>query len=204
MADENSLKAPTSSASIVSGWTDITNIYTSNDQRAQSETLNSVMAGYNFGFSIPTGSVINGIIVSVEGYGAGNNASRRSLTAALSKDAGANVAGDVGASTDMGSGEAVTTWGASDSLWNTTWSVDDINSSNFAVRIAVSGSGGYIRYVDYVTVDVYYTSPSATNMQIVISETWKDVTNYQIIVGGTWKVVTGLQSIISGAWKTIF
>ena len=60
-------RSATASASIVTGWTDLTNVYSSGDAYAQSNTVGSIMSAHGLGFSIPTGSTILGIQVYVEG-----------------------------------------------------------------------------------------------------------------------------------------
>jgi len=119
------------------------------------------MAATGFGFNIPTGATILGIVVEVEGYGSGSQAARRGLSASPTKD-GTTKAGNTGSQTDMTTTtpeSGYKTWGTSSDLWGTTWTVTQINASTFGVLLQPAGTTGYSRFVDHVRVTVYYTPP---------------------------------------------
>ena len=63
---------------------------------------------------------------------------------------------------------------------------------------------GQVAYVDHIRIKVYYTETSGTNMQINISDTWKDVSAMKINIGDTWKDVTAVKQNIGDTWKDVF
>jgi hypothetical protein len=62
--------------------------------------------------------------------------------------------------------DATVTYGSSTDTWGTTWTLSDVNASNFGVRLKVnnpSTSASNTASVDYVSVTVYYAAiPSAS------------------------------------------
>ena len=59
-------------------------------------------------------------------------------------------------------------------------------------------------WVDHIRIKVYYTETSGTNMQINISDTFKEVPAMKINIGDTWKDVTAVKQNIGDTWKTVF
>lgn len=110
----------------------------------------------NFGFSIPPGSTINGIVVEVE----------RSDPNFRTADYSIRIlkAGVIGA-TDRSSGaaylsESYQTYGTAGDFWGETWTADDINDPGFGVAIAaqrsVGGAGATAGRIDHVRITVFY------------------------------------------------
>lgn len=117
----------------------------------------------NFGFSIPTGATIDGILVEWLCSSSGGN---------VYTDRARIVKGGVTKTTEkslyeLWSGSYVSYGGAS-YLWGETWTVSDINDSGFgAIISAISGnSGSKTGQVDYVRITVYYTEAAAGGMTI--------------------------------------
>jgi len=50
----------------------------------------------------------------------------------------------------------------------------------------------------------YEAAATGTNMQLNISDSWKEITKVQINIGDSWKNVTKAQVNIGDEWKTIF
>jgi hypothetical protein len=154
----------TASASIVTGWTDVANVYSSNDARAVAGLTTAVMAAYTAEFTIPAGATIDGIVASVEGHGNQAVGARRQLTVALTKDSGANQAGDAATVIELPqTTDSTQTRGGATDLWGATWTVSEINASGFGVRLQPSGqsNSSYERRVDHVEVTVHYTAAPA-------------------------------------------
>lgn len=149
-------------------WTNPSNATSSNDSRASVTVKAFVfpeshyLKATNFGFSIPAGATIDGIVVEIERYrsgggGAGTCADYRVRI----------VKGGTIGSTDKSSGvnwtgtEAYFTYGGSSDLWGETWSESDIEDSGFGVALAVGqGSGSAddsICQVDHMRITVHYT-----------------------------------------------
>lgn len=115
----------------------------------------------NFGFSIPAGATIDGIVTEIYRYGT----ETRTYDGAVKAVKGGTVQ-----STDLknatqwptssGTG-AYATYGGASNLWGTTWTHSDINASNFGVVLAAFYGfygGGSSATVDHVRTTVYYTS----------------------------------------------
>jgi hypothetical protein len=119
-----------------------------------------------FGFSIPTGATILGIVVKFE-----RSASVDGVDYPEIKDVsirlvkGGVISGDNKADlvTAWGTADSITPYGATsgvDGLWGLTWTASDINSSTFGVVMSVAaGAGLYtvVANVDHITIEVYYS-----------------------------------------------
>jgi hypothetical protein len=110
----------------------------------------------NFGFSIPSGYIINGISIEIE-RGDINNAKDYAVRIVKS--------GTIG-TTDRSlmpawSTEAYVSYGGATDLWGTTWTYSDINSLNFGVAFSCKKQGGGANpapKVDHVRISITYTN----------------------------------------------
>lgn len=112
----------------------------------------------NFGFSIPNGSIIDGIVVDVNCFS--EYASAYDLVVRL-------VKGGIISGTDLANGVVwddsqtlINTHGGSSELWGLSWTDSDINDSNFGVAISatnLSNKFGANVGIDHVKITVYYT-----------------------------------------------
>jgi hypothetical protein len=118
----------------------------------------------NYGFSIPAGATINGILVEIERRG-------ESEVAGYVKDYEVKIVkadGTIGSTnkadtvTHYPSTDTYKSYGGIADLWGETWSPTQVNDSDFGVVLSsslVSGGGpdyGY-PYVDHIRITVYYT-----------------------------------------------
>ena len=144
-----------------SAWSNPGNAAASDDTYATCSLVTGMASHYlkatNFGFAIPSGATIEGIILEVE----------KKATAAFGNVTDSRVrivkGGTVG-STDKGTGA---TWPAADEyvqyggvadLWGETWTDSDINSSTFGVVIAATtGSVSETASVDQIRLTVFYS-----------------------------------------------
>jgi hypothetical protein len=123
------------------------------------------LQGTNYSFSIPSGSTINGIMVTINKNSSGSQSPfLRDNVVKLIK--GGAIVGNNKAVTgvDWTTGSlATTTYGSSTDLWGvTTWTPADINNANFGVALsAINSNTNYNRdrtaTVDYMQITVYYT-----------------------------------------------
>lgn len=148
-------------------WSNPTNITASDNSSAAAistanETTNWLTAT-NFGFSIPTGATIEGIVFEFE---------RNASTLTGARHVNDSLIQSIKSGTIGGSdrSDSVTDWptatdvfysygGASD-LWGQTWTPADINASNFGVALSISitSDGAGVRgFVDSVRCTVYYS-----------------------------------------------
>ncbi len=149
------LTAGTSSGT---NWTTPGNTAASDDAYAiYNSTTQDDLILTNFGFSIPAGSTINGISVEREGNGSANPPAGRRYRMGLTKDA-TNLAGVRKADLNLpkNTDDTVTIGGASD-LWGSSWSAEDINSSNFGVLISDNNTSADTLNFDLIRVTVDYT-----------------------------------------------
>lgn len=145
------------------GWSNPDNAKTSNDSYATvsfaSQLISNYLKATNFGFAVPTGATINGILVDIE-------EKQASGTSIIDSRVRIVKGGTIG-STDKSTGatwpttEAYVAYGSSSDLWGDTWSVSDINGSTFGFVVSNSGSSG-IASVDDMRITVYYTPLSAS------------------------------------------
>ena len=145
-------------------WSSPGNVTASDDSRATAVTTAGQTTQYlkatNFGFSIPSGATINGIVVEFEvsaTVGSGSRDERIRI-----------IKGETIGSTDnrvlsplYSTTDSYVTRGSSSDLWGESWTDSDINSSTFGVAIACKNIfiklGTTIR-IDHVRITVYYTA----------------------------------------------
>ena len=121
--------------------------------------------GSNYGFAIPSGAAINGIIVYInKGVGASTNSIADNVVSLVK---GGTVTGSnlKSAASWPSNSIGLSTYGSTSNLWGATWTADDINSSGFGVVISAVSSSGSTRTlnVDYMQISVNYTSNGVMN-----------------------------------------
>jgi hypothetical protein len=116
----------------------------------------------NFGFTIPTGVTINGIIVSIQNKAEGGNNECDNEVKIVKSD------GSIGSTNKASATKWLTTkstftYGTSSDLWGESWDSSKINNANFGVVLSAKGTDpGF--YVDYISITVYYTPPTIYTM----------------------------------------
>lgn len=116
----------------------------------------------SFGFAIPTGSTIDGITVEIRKRRLGDLQSAPSDVQVRIIKGGAIGATDRSSAVAWGTSYAYTTYGSSSDLWGETWTVTDINATDFGLALAVSFGAGKFNsgaQVDAVRITVTYTPP---------------------------------------------
>lgn len=153
----------------------------------------------NFGFTVPAGAVINGILVQFERKATGTVSDLyvRIVKAGAVKTTNRAKAGN------WSTTEAYYTYGSSSDLWGQTWTVAQINASNFGVVLSASCAPAGTAWVDHIRIKVYYTVPG-TNMKVNIADTFRDVSEIKINIGDSWRTVTKVQINIGDSWRTVF
>jgi hypothetical protein len=144
-----------------SNFTNPNNIKVSDNTYADSPTEigTSIQAG-NFGFSIPSGSTIDGIVIEFEKkatYSASN------VSESVVKLVKAN--GSVGTTNKAAGGywsltESYVSYGSSSDLWGDTWTAEDINDADFGVVMNMYAYDD-VGKIDHVRCTVYYTAGSS-------------------------------------------
>lgn len=142
-------------------WTNTGNITASDDSDATCIDIQSATSHYlkatNFGFSIPTGATIDGIIVEWEQQESSNTTDNSIKI----------VKGDAILGDEQSVGAAWTTsdnfasYGGSSDLWGLSWTHSDINASDFGVVLSCSRSSAEATQtarVDSCRITMYYTA----------------------------------------------
>jgi len=194
-------------------WTDVDNIKLDDGNYARAATsfdpgwTSHYLKATNFGFTIPGGATINGILVEIEERDGGSTGKITDNVVSLLDENGA-LTGDNKAKVPAWT--AVTTYedygGAADD-WNAGLSAANINDGDFGVVLSVDevDDNFATASVDHIQITVYYTAAAAgTNMKINIGDVWKDVESMKINIGDVWKDVAEVKQNIGDAWKVVY
>ena len=150
--------SPSTGFGYYTGLSNPDNMKVSDNTYASYDTVTTNISWHvtNFGFSIPTGSTINGILFEIERK---SLYSGENITDSVVKVVKAN--GTPG-STSKHTGTA---WALSDQydsfggaadLWSETWTAEDINDADFGIFFVSYGYEVSMR-IDHIRCTVYYT-----------------------------------------------
>ncbi|MFA6251398.1 MAG: hypothetical protein WC603_02110 [Candidatus Paceibacterota bacterium] len=146
-------------------WTFPDGAKTSNNSHAYASSTSTETTHYlkatNFGFSIPTGATINGILVEIERY-------YETLGAGTVKDSEVKIIKSDGTIGTTDKADTINVWplsdtyksyGSSSDLWGETWAYSDINDADFGVVLSASLLDDFpFAYVDHIRITVYYST----------------------------------------------
>lgn len=127
------------------------------DQNTQCLTVS------DFGYAIPVGAVIDGIVLEVEKRRSAGGSSGIVEDNGLQIMKGGVLTGPNKSQygIDWPSTDTYVTYGSSTDLWGTTWTAADINASNFGVSLAsisyVCGAT-IVTAIDHVRMTIYYST----------------------------------------------
>ncbi len=139
-------------------WSREDSVFLSDDQRALDDQSSQVdMEVENFTISAPTGATIDSIVVRMEGQGAANQASRRRVNVALTKNGTSEVGDVVNITFDKDSDAYQEARGTTDVLWGVTWTVAEVNATTFGVFINPAGTTTDNILIDHVQIKVCWT-----------------------------------------------
>lgn len=121
-----------------------------------------------FGFDVPPGAIINGIVVEVERSDANQNTADYSIRiiryGVITGDE--KSTGDLYPATD-----SYKTYGSSTDLWGEFWDPDIINDDGFGIAIAAQRINGTtdvtLGQIDNIRITVYYTDPSTLPVSLI-------------------------------------
>ena len=126
-----------------------------------------------FGFNIPSGSTIQGIVVNVERYTTGSTTAINDNSVVLYNN-GVRTVTDKASNSDWGSSDAIASYGGSGDLWSASWAATDINNAKFGVAFSAhhhqSVSGTHSANVDHINVTVYYSDTTEPTVSTVDSD----------------------------------
>ena len=168
VAGNSGLKAP-GSAHTPNNWSTsaVGNIQTSNNVYASTNnTGTSGEQGYsNFSLAIPTTATITGVEVVAEAKSSDSSGCRIGAELSSNGSSFTNSGNDAG----LTGTDASYTLGASNDLWDRTWTPTDFNSTNFTVRLenidpGSSCTNNSTLSVDQLQVRVSYTTPGSATL----------------------------------------
>ena len=160
MADTGALSPQTMADDATVGtvaWTNPDNAKASdNVYTSVGSGITHYLKATNFGFIIPTGATIDGILVEIEqkdfGFGALENSIKIVKGGVISgeeKSTGAEIPDT----------DTYVSYGSSTDLWGLPWTAEDINLSTFGVVFSDTDFSG----VDHIRITVYYTEAITYN-----------------------------------------
>ena len=125
-----------------------------------SNNFSHYLKATNFGFTIPTGATINGIVVEIEGYLVVTSGATQQIK--IIKGGTVRTTRKTTTFPEGAVNEAYNTVGSSSDLWGLSWTAEDINASNFGMVFYLgfaddTPAGTW--YVDHIRITVYYTNP---------------------------------------------
>lgn len=131
----------------------------SDNKWAQVELLSNIshyLKATNFGFTIPAGATIDGILVEIEERGFG---SIKEYAIKIVKSDGSIGTTNKSTGATLPTSDAYVEYGSSSDLWGESWSASDINNSNFGVVLALEEDSGLNDFciIDHIRITVYYT-----------------------------------------------
>lgn len=125
----------------------------------------------NFGFAIPAGATINGILVSVGRCDSSGNEAMFDKTVRLRTASGA--VGDDKADlvtfwhTCETAGFVEKTYGGSSDTWGRTWTAEEVNGTDFGVSLVCTGESSFNPRIDWVRVTVHYTAAACVAVELL-------------------------------------
>lgn len=153
--------------SALTAWTDPTQIVSSNDAKASvNATGSDYLVARNFGFTIPTGATINGILVRVEA--AENAGGTEPLLAQLQDASGALFGSSKSTSNEgsiSGTTDAIYTYGSTSDVWGATLTEAIVEDVDFGVRVWFTTA--HLVTIDHITMAVEYTAASGHRVVII-------------------------------------
>lgn len=143
------------------GWTGPTNIVSDNatDATCNAAASSQYLVARNFGFTLPAGAVIGGVLVRVEA--SEHSGGTEPLLAQLQDASGALIGNEKTTSNEgsiSGTTKAVYTYGSTSDVWGATLTQAIVNDADFGVRFRFN-SAHDVR-VDFVTIAIEYTVPT--------------------------------------------
>jgi hypothetical protein len=141
---------------------------------ATTNAYSKYLRATGFGFNIPSGSTIDGIVIATTRFNL-NAATTNTYDYVFRILKGGNI----GATDRSDAGLWTNSWvtvnhGTSTDLWGETWTAADINSSTFGVAISSTTSAAYAAgsAISGISATIYYTPPQlpSVNDAITVSE----------------------------------
>lgn len=190
-------------------WTNEDNAKTSDNSYAIVSFSADLSAGVylkatNFGFNIPFGSTIQGITVSIERKADFNNYVLDKYVQIIKSDGSIGTTNNANVLTKWDNNDETISYGDASNLWGETWTISDINDSDFGVALSVQEVGSSLNIeamVDSFSITITYSLPSTptpmpTNTPTPIPTKTSVSTNTQTYIQTETSVPTDTQEAI--------
>ena len=118
----------------------------------------------NFGFSIPDGATIDGILVEIEEQSDDSAADDNEVKIVKSDGTLGTQNKAAGVSSFPNSPAAYISYGSSSDLWGETWTAEDINDVDFGTVISAIGGNAN---VDHIRITITYTPAAGGATQVM-------------------------------------
>jgi len=116
----------------------------------------------NFGFNIPIGATIDGIVVEIEKWKGAADFGAIDAAVKIVKGGSVGSTNKADTVTRWPSTEAYVSHGGPSDLWGEAWTASNINASDFGVVVSTTHDGNPVNsvgaYVDHIRITVYYTN----------------------------------------------
>lgn len=159
-------------------WSNPGNIVSSDNTYASTGTGHSsadsnYLKATNFGFSIPAGSTIDGIVVEVEKYNTnltgGGTFDIRARIVKADGTIGTTDKSDPNPWPGVADPNTYVSYGGATDKWGETWTVADINDTDFGFALSAQPQNGSTdARVDHVRMTVYYTASSGAKLLMLM------------------------------------
>lgn len=138
-------------------FTNPDNIKVSDNTYATSAVTVGSIDAKNFGFSIPTGSTIDGILFEVEAKVDDTNYGSHLREIYIIKADGTNGSQKGFIFQGLTTSDTYYSYGGSSDLWSLSWTAEDINDADFGISVTFRIEEATC-YVDHIRCTVYYTA----------------------------------------------
>ena len=136
-----------------------------------SPDISELLVASNFGFTIPSGSTIDGVTVEIERRDQAIGAASDNRVQLSTSTAFAGLVGTNKADTplDWPTAATVKTYGGAADTWSSGLTVTQINDPGFAVFLSVQADAANTDiFVDFIRVTVTYTEPVSVYLPVLV------------------------------------
>lgn len=182
----------------LTAWTNPGNIVSDNTTDATCNATGSdYLVARQFGFSIPAGSTIQGVLVRVEA--SEHSTGTEPLLAQLQDASGALIGSSKSTSNQgsiSGTAKAVYTYGSTSDVWGATLDSTIVNDVDFGVRLWFTTAHD-VR-IDYVTLAVEYLAPRSGSLSQTLADVTKSFIGTVRVAGSASKTLDAISLSAAG------
>src|SRR3989344_8840690 len=190
LAADTGLLSPTAKDGNHTDWSNAENAFSSNNVYSTETTEDEDQSFEDFAFSIPDGSIINGIEVSIEVKSSDSSGCQAEVRMWSESD-NEHTNYITQAATGI---DAVYVLGSSSNLWGSTWVPSDFTNANFHAEIQFddvsNSSGGTCNSstvsLDHIQAKIYYTEEVEPDGDLSIACNSVSVSGSTWTMSGTW------------------